>query len=217
MWMTIPAPSVYRKVFAMCRYRTRSILRLYSSIFWWEPNMKPARAFSLALVLGSMTLPAQNSGHPNTQSAVARVVPGSSNCLVDMRAQWQFGRKWLQNVPSSNAQHPRSGRGIKLTLTNPTSTEIVGARITAYGVDSKPQLSPAGASEASPNINKSFDLKLSVDPKSETSTDLQLAGFASVTFISVDSIRYAGGSTWVRSPLRTCHVVPDAAMLISSL
>jgi hypothetical protein len=179
--------------------------------------MKPARAFSLALVFGSMTLLAQNSGQANPQSAVARVVPGSSNCPVDMRAQWQFGRKWLQNVPSSNNQHQRSGRGIKLTLTNPTSKQIVGARITAYGVTSQPQLSPAGASEESSTIHKSFDLKLSVDPKSETSTDLQLAGFASVTFISVDSIRYAGGSTWARSPLRTCRVVPDAAMLISSL
>jgi hypothetical protein len=179
--------------------------------------MKHAGAFSFVLVLGSMTLLAQSSGRDSKQPAVARVVQGSVNCPVEMQAQWQFGRKWLQKLPANNNQPAGPGRGIKLTLTNSTFREIVGVRITAYGLNSKPQLSPARATaEDSSAIDKSFDLKIKVDPKSEASTDLSLPGFTSVTLINVDSIRYAGGSTWRPSTLHTCHVVPDGAILIGS-
>lgn len=177
--------------------------------------MKIARAFSFALVVGSMTLLAQSSGRNGRQAVVATVEPGSINCPVEIRAQWQFGRNWLQKVPSSGNQPPGLGRGIKLTLTNPALTEIVGVRVTVNGHISKSRVSPVLTSQDQSEISKTIDLKLNVGPKSEVSTVLFLAGFTSVTLIDVDSIRYANGSTWTPSPVRTCHVVPDSVMLIS--
>lgn len=177
--------------------------------------MKHAGAFSLALILGSMTVLAQNSGRNGTQPTVARVISGSTNCPVEMRAQWQFGHKWLQKVPSSSNQPPAPGRGIKLTLTNSTFSEIVEVQVTAYGLNSKPQLSLGQATSAGSAIDKTVDLKLNVGPKSEASAVLFLPGFTSVTLVNVDSIHYAGGSTWHPSALHTCHVIPDLAMLIS--
>jgi hypothetical protein len=174
-------------------------------------------AFSFVLILGSMTLLAQSSGRDSKQPAVARVVPGSLNCPVDMQAQRQVGVGELQKLPVRSDQPAGPAQELRLTLTNPTFREIVGVRITAYGLNSKPQLSPARATaEDSSAIDKSFDLKIKVAPKSETSADLSLPGFTSVTLINVDSIHYAGGSTWAPSALHTCHVVPNAVMLISS-
>lgn len=179
--------------------------------------MKHAGAFSFALVLGSMTLLAQNSGRDSKQPAVARVVPGSINCPVDMQAQRQVGVGELQKLPLSTDQPAGPAQEIRLTLTNPTFAKIIGVQITAYGLNSKGQLSPARATaDDSSAINKSFDLKIKVDPESEASVDLSLPGFTSVTLINVDSIHYAGGSTWHPSALHTCHVVPNGMMLISS-
>ena len=179
--------------------------------------MKHAGAFSFALVLGSMTLLAQSSGRDSKQPAVARVVPGSLNCPVDMQAQRQVGVGELQKLPLSTDQPAGPAQEIRLTLTNPTFAKIIGVQITAYGLDSKGQLSPAQTAAAeSSTINKTVDLKLNVDPKSVAFTDLLLPGFTSVTLINVDSIHYAGGSTWHPSALHTCHVVPNGMMLISS-
>jgi hypothetical protein len=53
-----------------------------------------------------------------------------------------------------------------------------------------------------------------LNPKSMGSVDLELTGFTSVTLLNVDSIQYAGGSTWQASATHTCHLVPDGTMLI---
>lgn len=180
--------------------------------------MKLAGAFSLALVLGSMTVLAQNSGRDTRKPAVARVEPGSANCPIEMRAQKQSGLSQLRRVaPGTRPLPPMPAQNLHLTLTNSTFSQIVGVRITAYGLNSKGQLAPARTTtDDSSAIKKTLDLKLKVDPKSDVSTNILLTGFTSITYINVDSIRYAGGSTWAPSSAHTCHVVPDGTMLISS-
>ena len=182
--------------------------------------MKLAGAFTLALVLGSMTLLAQSSGRHDSQPVdmtVATVVPGSTDCPIEIRAQKNLSVGQLQKLPSSSDQNRGPSQNLHLTLTNSTFSQIVGVRITAYGLNSKGQVTPARTTaDDSSAIRKTLDLKLKADPKSNASTDILLTGFTSVTYINVDSIRYAGGSTWLPSALRTCHVVPDATVLISS-
>ena len=177
--------------------------------------MKLVGLCSIALLLGSMTSLAQASGHKISQPAVAAVIPGSTSCPVDIRAQKDAGQ--LQQVPVTGQQTPGPSQNLHLTLTNPTYAEIVGVRLTAYGLNAKGQLTPAKtASNASSAMQKTFDLKLKVDPKSVGSVDLVLTGFTAVTYLNVDSIRYAGGSKWQPTAQRTCHVVPDPTMLIGS-
>ena len=179
--------------------------------------MKLVRLCSIAVVLGSMTSPAQGSGRNASQPAVAGVVARSTDCPVEIRAQKDIGAVQLQQVPAKEQQNLAPSQNLHLTLTNSTYSEILGVRVTAYGLNAKGQVTPArAAANAPPAIQKTFDLKLKVDPKSMGSVDLVLTGFSSVTFLNVDSIRYAGGSTWQPSAQRTCHVVPDATMLISS-
>ena len=178
--------------------------------------MKLVGLCSIAVVLGSMTSLAQNSGRKVSQPAVASVVPGSTHCPVDIRAQRDIGAGQLQQVPAKGQQDLGPSQNLHLTLTNSTYAEIVGVRVTAYGLNAKGQVTPAEAANNSSAMQKTFDLKLQVDPKSMGTVDLVLTGFTAVTFLNVDSIRYAGGSTWQPSAQHTCHVVPDAPMLINS-
>lgn len=177
--------------------------------------MKLVGLCSIAVVLGSMTSLAQSSGRNVSTTVVASVVPGSTNCPVDIRAQKNMGQ--LQQVPASGQQNPGPNQNLHLTLTNTSYSEIVGVRVTAYGLNAKGQLTPAEtASSNSSAMQKSFDLKFKVNPKSTASVELALTGFTAVTFLNVDSIRYAGGSTWQPAAQHTCHIVPDPTMLIGS-
>jgi hypothetical protein len=182
----------------------------------WESNMKLVGLCSIAVVLGSMTSLAQGSGRNVSQPAVASAILGSMNCPVDMRAQKGLSGQFLQ-APVNGQQNSGPSQNLHLTLTNSTYSEIVGVRVTAYGLNANGQLTPAElASSSSSAIEKTVDLKLEVSPKSIGSVDLELTGFTSVTLLNVDSIRYAGGSTWQPTAQRTCHFVPDGTMLISS-
>ncbi|HZC43633.1 MAG TPA: hypothetical protein VE195_05620 [Acidobacteriaceae bacterium] len=177
--------------------------------------MKLVRLCSIAVVLGSMTSLAQNSGRNVSTTAIAGVVPGSVNCPVDIRAQKGIGVG--QPVPTESQQNLGPSQDLRLTLTNSTYSEIVGVQVTAFGLNAKGQVTPAEtAANTSSAMQKTLNLKVNVGPKSMGSLDLVLAGFTSVTYLNVDSIRYAGGSTWQPSAQHACHVIPDATMLISS-
>jgi hypothetical protein len=175
--------------------------------------MKAAIAISLALSLGSMTPLAEGSGR-DAKLAAARVAHISTNCPVGMRAQRQIGEGMLA---FSDNRYKGVAQRLHLTLNNPEFREIVGVQITVHGLNSKGRLSQAQTAPAdSSEIEKIIDLKLKIDGKSDTSTDLFLPAFTSVRSIDLNSINYAGGSTWHSSILHGCHVFPDATMLISS-
>lgn len=179
--------------------------------------MKLAGLCSIAVVLGSMTCLAQTSGRNVSKPAVTVAIPGSVNCPVDIRAKRGLGAGQMQRGLDNGQQDPGPSQNLRLTLNNSTYSEIVGVRVTAYGLNAKGKITSAEtASDNSSAMQKSFDLDLKVDPRSVGSADIVLTGFTSVTLLNVDSIRYAGGSTWQPSAKRTCHVVPDATMLISS-
>ena len=179
--------------------------------------MKLVGLCSIAVVLGSMTLLAQSTARAlPSQPTVAIVMPGSTNCPVDMSAQKGLSGQFLQ-VRVNGQQDPGPSQNLQLKLTNSSFSEIVGVRVTAYGLNAKGQVTPANATIAdSSALQKSFDLNLKVNPKSTGSVDLVLTGFTSVMFLSVDSIRYAGGSAWHSTAERTCRVVPNGVMLITS-
>jgi hypothetical protein len=184
--------------------------------------MRHAGAISFALVLGSMTVLAQTSGRTNSQLAetaqlaVLRAMQPSGSCPVDMQAQRQISVQ-SQAVTTGSSRQAGPFQELHVTFTNSTLAQMVGMRLTVYGFNAKGQLSPAQATaSATSTINKTVDLKLTVGPQSQASIDLRLAGFTSVSFINVDSIHYAGGSTWHPSAAHTCRVFPNGMMLISS-
>jgi hypothetical protein len=104
-----------------------------------------------------------------------------------------------------------------VTMSNSRSIDIVGAQITARGFDAKTRYSPAQYPRAaSPDLTKTVDFDLTVKSKGNESTDLRLARFTAVTWIDLDSVTYADGSTWHASAGKTCRVVPDLMRLVST-
>lgn len=175
--------------------------------------MKAGFVFLFPVVLGSMTLLAQSSAQHDSHPSVASVGSVSMDCPIDMRAQRQSGVGAV--VPTAD-RNKGPVQELAFTLKNSTPKEIVDLQITVHGINSKGRVSPLKTSSAdSSQIQKSLDLKLKIGPESRTSTTLVLPGFTAVRSIELDSVNYAGGSSWRSSTVHSCHIYPDATMLIS--
>jgi hypothetical protein len=152
--------------------------------------MKLVGLCSIAAVLGSMTSLAQTSGRNVSKPAVTVIIPGSIDCPVDVSAKRNLGPGQMQRSLDNGQQDPGPSQNLQLKLTNSSFSEIVGVRVTAFGLNAKGQITPANVeSNDSSAIEKTIDLKLKVNPKSTGSVDLVLTGFTSVTYLNVDSIQ----------------------------
>jgi hypothetical protein len=168
-------------------------------------------AVSLALLFGSMTVAAQSVGLGNSQQAVLEVVPTSSGCPIGISVQHGSSPELLK---ASKPQPPGIAQYLQVTMSNSKSVDIVGAQITAHGFDAKTRYFPAQVS--SPDLTKTSDLDLTVKSKGDGTTGLRLARFTAVSWIDLDSVTYADGTTWHSSVGTTCRVVPGLMRLVSS-
>ena len=177
--------------------------------------MNTSFAFSLALVLGSLTFTSQGFGQLFGGPRINGVPLASTGCPVQMNAQHEWGL--TAKVATDKAPPKGVGQQLHIALTNAKSEEITGIKITVHGSSGKGSLLSARAAEASsPEAMKTFDLKLTVGAKKDASTDLWVSGLTAVTHIDLDTVTYADGSKWRSSALETCHFQPDPVMLISS-
>ena len=178
--------------------------------------MNTSLAFSLALVLGSLTFTSQGFGQVFSGGPRINGVPlASTGCPVQMNAQHES--VFRDKVDIDKAWPKGIGQQLHIALTNAKSEEITGIKITVYGSSGKGSLLSARAAEAnSPEATKTLDLKLTVGAKKDASTDLWVSGLTAVTHIDLDTVTYADGSKWRSSALETCHFRPDPVMLISS-
>jgi len=176
--------------------------------------MNHVPAVSLVLLFGSMAITAQSLVLDGPQRVVLEAVPTGSSCPVGIQVQHRSGSERLQaNQPQSKgiAQY------LQVTMSNSRSLDIVGAQITAHGFDAKTRYLPAQYSRtSSPGLTKTVDLDLTVKSKGNASTDLRLPRFTAVSWIDLDSVTYADGTTWHSSAGKTCHVVPELMRLVSS-
>jgi hypothetical protein len=171
-------------------------------------------ALFLALLFGLASTATMILGQDSSQSAFLRAVPASTDCPINMRAQL---RSRGETRPVGQAQTGGNGQKLHIALTNLKSVGIVGAEITVHGFITRGRVSPAQASQAvASEITKKINLVLKVNGKEDASTDIWLSGFATVSLIELDSVRYADRSTWHSSSQKTCHVGLDSPMLISS-
>jgi hypothetical protein len=177
--------------------------------------MNDAAAFSLALVLGSLTVTAQGFGQTLSRPKLNGPPAISTSCPVAMQAQHEIAGGDLVAI---NGDRPKGiGQQLHITLTNSKSAEIAGIKITVHGSAAKGSLLPTNVAEAdSLGAKKTIRLKMTVGAKKDASTDLWVSGLTAVTLIDVDTVTYADGSNWRSSALESCHFGPDHVMLISS-
>ncbi len=169
-------------------------------------------AVSLVLLFGSMTVTAQSL--LDKQPAVLNLVQMSSSCPVGISVQHRSGSERLE---AKQPQSKEIAQYLQVTMSNSKSLDIVGAQITAHGFDAKTRYLPAQYPRtSSPDLTKTVDLDLTVQSKGNASTDLRLPRFTAVSWIDLDSVTYADGTTWHSAAGKTCHVVPDLMRLVSS-
>jgi hypothetical protein len=174
--------------------------------------MKHVAAVSLALLFGSMTVTAQ-SLVLNRQQAILNAVPESSDCPIGFKVEHGLS---AQTLGASDRQSREIAQQLHVIMSNSGSVDLVGAKITAHGFAAKTRYLPAQSDQTgSAEFTKTVDLRLAAKSNGSAYSDVRLPSFTAVTWIDLDSVTYADGSTWHSSVGKTCHAAPGL-MLISS-
>ena len=121
--------------------------------------------------------------------------------------------------PASNAPRGQIGpqvQRLQLTVSNPSSRDIVSAQFTAHGFSNKPRAMDLSAGSPEPDLAKTIDVALGVKGKGHASSDVSLNHFTAVTSIDLNSITYADGSTWRAPSPGACSIAPSPVMLVAA-
>lgn len=156
-----------------------------------------------------------------------------STCPISMHAS-QIGGGTTVMVDNDGHRHSIS-RGLHLSLTDPLhSANIVSANLTVHGLNGKPHnvqsgsvFRPDGPGDNKSRDNKSWEMtrNLTVEfgpgesgsgKAHSAETELSTAGFASVTWIRLDSLTLSDGTVWAPVSAVACRTTPDPFMLVSA-
>ncbi|MGA7859474.1 MAG: hypothetical protein WCA11_16185 [Terracidiphilus sp.] len=178
--------------------------------------MHRAAAIALALLLSPSLSIAQNAANSPTQSVFV-LPPVLYTCPIGMRAEHapDIHRVYVQGDTRTES----SAMQLKFILTNRRPGQIVAANITAHGRKGKAEIIPAVASRASgdsADTAKTMDVSFASGADESVNTNIVLPGFSYVTFIELNSVTYANGTTWKFAPRDDCQVAPDPLMLIDA-
>jgi len=205
--------------------------------------MRCLTAFSLAVLLGSISLAAQapSPAPPRSFGVIGEMSGGSTDqpfvyvypssspeCPVSMRAEQQGGGVSVL-VTRDGQRHPAPKR-IRLILTRSLDApQIVSARVTVRGANGKAGMVPVatlGATlqparknpgqDGSTESTKTLDLTFVKAENGGAAADMDLPGFTAVASIRIDSLSYSDGSTWTAFNRNVCHTAPDPFMLVST-
>jgi hypothetical protein len=174
--------------------------------------MNRISSLPLAFLLASTFAVAQ-------QSATLHLSENTSGgCPVGIEA-----RHAMQTPVSMNAASNAPGKQVvpqlqrlHLTLTNPSSRDIVSAQFTAHGFGNKPKAMDLSAGSNEPDLAKTIDVAVGVKGKSQASHDLSLNHFTAVTSIDLNSVTYADGTTWHAPSPAACSITPSMVMLVAA-
>jgi hypothetical protein len=143
----------------------------------------------------------------------------SAGCPVDMEARHATQTPVSMNAGGENAPDnkvvPQLQR-LHLTLTNPSSRDIVSAQFTAHGFSKKPRAMDLSSGSNETDLAKTIDIALGVKGKGHASHDLSLNHFTAVTSIDLNSISYADGTTWRAPSPGACSITPSGVMLVAA-
>jgi hypothetical protein len=174
---------------------------------------------SFVVFLGSLNLAAQKPA----DAPEVYVLPASTaqECPVSMHAQHGSGGGLLMarqapGTPKSAPQAP--SQQIHLTLKNwNLPGRVVTAKVTVRGTNGKVRFVPViSAAQAPAETAKALDINFEADGEGQASTEMQLAGFTSVQSITLDSLTFTDGSTWIAPKASACRTAPDPFMLVSA-
>jgi hypothetical protein len=170
-------------------------------------------SLSLAFLLVSTFAVAQQA------ATLHRSENKSAGCPVDMEARHATRTPASMNADGENAPGSKVApqlQRLRLTLTNPSSRDIVSAQLTAHGFSKKPRARDLSAGSNEPDLAKTIEVALGVKGKGQASRDLSLNHFTAVTSIDLNSITYADGTTWNAPSPGACSITPRMVMLVAA-
>jgi hypothetical protein len=131
-------------------------------------------------------------------------------------AAGQDGSRQGPAINAPRAQAAPQLQRLRLTLTNPSSRDIVSAQFTAHGFRNKAKAMDLSAGSNEPDLAKTIEVAVGVKGKSQASHDLSLNHFTAVTSIDLNSITYADGSEWHAPSPAACSITPSMVMLVAA-
>ena len=195
-------------------------------------------AASLALLLTSLTLTAQNASSPgatlsaptfgaappetftlqNGTTVVLPPAPDPAACPVSMEARQGI---WDRTIRVREGDKERVvspfGQRISLNLKDSHSAQITEAIVRVRGLNGKNRMLPTPTETGQKwNAVKTLTAKFAEEKDGSFSADLWIGGFTSVSSIELLQVSYADGSGWRISRSNLCRVTPNPLMLISN-
>jgi len=166
------------------------------------------------------------------------VVPAFANldCPVSLRAEHESGggMRFTRNSRSPDlvTGQPEIAQRIHLSVQGgKEASRVIAAKVTVHGTGEKWRMVPSGQMGdgfGGPKFGESGEMRRSLeivfhrdgtidaDFRDGDSADMVLSGFTSVRSITLDSLTYANGATWVPSAGKSCRVVPNPLMLVNA-
>jgi len=163
--------------------------------------MNPTRTLPLALLFGSMAF-SQTSGKQFSSESFR------ATCPIELKASLESAGKIVPIVPVKKGRSIGNEQRLQITLSNPKS-EVVAARVTVHGFPVGGRVDPAVL--YLPNdpaeITKTIAFDQTVAAGQNTSFDVAVPNFSTVTSISLDSVTYSDGSGWHPENRKYCRAV----------
>lgn len=162
-------------------------------------------------------------GQVNLGSAKATaltITPSSSgNCPIGLEVNhgWLYAQKraGLGLGPKDPMPLADAVQRINLTMTNPSSREIVKVQLTVHGFSDKGRLFTLGS--AVPDLTRKITFERDIQGNGHATHDLALKDFTAVSSVDLDSLTYADGSTWNATIGGFCSVSPNSLMRVSAV
>ena len=153
-----------------------------------------------------MVIPPMN---PSIVGAVA-MPPG---CPVSLHAQHGADGSMIQvdkGRPKGLAQL------LRLTITDPSSRQIVSARLRVHGLSGVPRATNVSSVSNEGDSVQSFTVAFEPGPQNTAVARLWVPAVSAVLKIDLVSVTYADGSSRIFFSRENCRVTPDPLMLIST-
>jgi hypothetical protein len=140
--------------------------------------------------------------------------PSPVSCPVSLRARRQ-GSVSMHYAGEQQERTPT--QRLDVTFHNSQERNVISMGLVVHGYDGSLQMMPADPIRRnSHNLSKKIDLNITVVGGRNTSTELTMRQFGTVSRIDVESIEFADGTSWKSSEPGTCSFAPDLYMLVSS-
>jgi hypothetical protein len=172
------------------------------------PSMKYASVLPLALLTTAFSV-----GQTTYQKPL-QIDP--TNCPVGLQVRHGGGLPIAVGAADLKSPPSAQNQGIRLTVANPSSRDVVALEITVHGLSEKWRYVPLSDMPQKPDFKKTVNLSLNVKGSGHASQDLSLTHFTAVTSVDVNSVTYADGSEWQAPSADACSVTPDLIMLVAS-